>query len=55
MIYKPFKELELSTLGLGNMRLPTIGESGQVNEKKAREIVERHLKKGEVISEWVVK
>ncbi|MDR1195278.1 MAG: hypothetical protein LBL00_02255 [Endomicrobium sp.] len=26
-----------------------------VNEEKARQIIERHLKKGEIISEWVVK
>lgn len=27
----------------------------KVDEEKARQIIERHLKKGEVISEWVVK
>ncbi|MDR2425987.1 MAG: hypothetical protein LBD46_02235 [Endomicrobium sp.] len=26
-----------------------------VNEEKARQIIEKHLKKGEIISEWVVK
>ncbi|MCL2144447.1 MAG: (2Fe-2S) ferredoxin domain-containing protein [Endomicrobia bacterium] len=27
----------------------------RVNEEKARQIIERHLKKGEIISEWVIK
>ena len=27
---------------------------GRINPEKAREIVERHLKKGEVISEWMI-
>ena len=27
----------------------------QVNEEKARQILEKHIKKGEVVSEWVVK
>lgn len=27
---------------------------GRVTEQKAREIVERHLKRGEVISEWMI-
>lgn len=41
MIYKPFKELSLSTLGMGNMRLPTInGQREAIDEAKAREIIE---------------
>lgn len=40
MIYKPFQDLQLSRLGMGNMRLPTIGERGPIDEKKAREIIE---------------
>ncbi len=28
---------------------------GKVDVQKAREIIERHLKKGEVIEEWVIK
>jgi predicted aldo/keto reductase-like oxidoreductase len=40
MLYKPFHDLQLSQLGLGNMRLPTIGERGPIDEKKAREIIE---------------
>lgn len=46
MIYKPFKELNLSLLGMGNMRLPTQGERGPIDEKKAREIVEYAYENG---------
>jgi NADP-reducing hydrogenase subunit HndB len=28
---------------------------GKVNPERAQEIIERHLKKGEVIKEWVIK
>jgi predicted aldo/keto reductase-like oxidoreductase len=40
MIYKPFHELNISTLGMGNMRLPTVGERGPIDEAKARAIIE---------------
>ena len=40
MLYKPFQDLELSCLGMGNMRLPTVGERGPIDEDKAREIIE---------------
>lgn len=40
MIYKPFQDLQLSTLGMGNMRLPTVGERGPIDEKQAQEILE---------------
>ncbi len=41
MIYKPFQELSLSTLGMGNMRLPTInGQREVIDEEKARQIIE---------------
>lgn len=41
MIYKPFQELSLSTLGMGNMRLPTInGQREAIDETRAREIIE---------------
>lgn len=36
MIYKDFKELSLSRLGMGNMRLPT--KLGRINQKKAQEM-----------------
>lgn len=35
---KPFHELNLSCLGMGNMRLPT--ENGAIDREKAREIIE---------------
>lgn len=38
MQYKPFQDLQLSALGMGNMRLPT-GEDGVIDERKAREII----------------
>jgi predicted aldo/keto reductase-like oxidoreductase len=40
MIYKPFHDLNISYQGMGNMRLPTIGERGPIDEEKAREIIE---------------
>ena len=39
MIYKQFKDLKISNLGLGNMRLPTTVERGPIDYEKAREIV----------------
>ena len=40
MIKKDFKDISLSTLGMGNMRLPTTGEKGPIDREKAREIIE---------------
>lgn len=40
MIVKPFQDLMLSQLGMGNMRLPTAHERGPIDESKAREIIE---------------
>ena len=40
MISKNFKDISLSTLGMGNMRLPTAGEKGPIDREKAREIIE---------------
>ena len=42
MIYKQFKNKKLSTLGLGNMRLPHKGEglNAPIDEEKARELIE---------------
>lgn len=40
MIYKPFQGMHLSRLGLGNMRLPTVGDTGPIDEAKARGIIE---------------
>lgn len=42
MIYKKFKDLELSSLGLGMMRLPTVdGNDSDIDEKAAAEIIYR--------------
>jgi predicted aldo/keto reductase-like oxidoreductase len=40
MIYKDFHGLAVSSLGMGNMRLPTVGERGPIDEDKARAIIE---------------
>jgi len=40
MIYKPFHDLNISHLGMGNMRLPTVGERGPIDEEKARKVIE---------------
>jgi predicted aldo/keto reductase-like oxidoreductase len=40
MIYKQFCGLDISYLGMGNMRLPATGERGPINEEKAKKIVE---------------
>jgi len=40
MIYKPFHDLSISHLGMGNMRLPTVGERGPIDEEKARKVIE---------------
>ena len=44
MIYKDFKELSLSRLGMGNMRLPT--KLGRINQKKAQEIIDYAMEQG---------
>ena len=40
MIYKQFGDLKLSHLGMGNMRLPTVGERGPIDKPKARKVIE---------------
>ena len=40
MIYKPFHELNISQLGMGLMRLPTVEERGPIDEGKARKMIE---------------
>ena len=46
MIKRPFKDIELSLLGMGNMRLPIMdgGKDKDIDYEKASEITER-LKK----------
>ncbi len=46
MIYKSFQELQLSQLGMGNMRLPTLEGNGGIDERKAREILEYAFENG---------
>jgi len=40
MLYKSFKDKKLSWLGMGAMRLPTIGDRGPIDEPKARALIE---------------
>jgi len=40
MLYNEFKELSLSNLGFGAMRLPVTGKNGPVDEKKVFDMVE---------------
>ena len=44
MIYKDFKGLSLSQLGMGNMRLPT--KFGRIDQKKAQEIIDYAMEQG---------
>ena len=47
MIYKPFKELQLSTLGLGCMRFPVIdGKSDQIDETETAKLVAYAMEQG---------
>ncbi len=47
MIYRKFQDLELSGLGLGMMRLPTVdGNDAVVDEEKAAEMIDYAIKNG---------
>jgi predicted aldo/keto reductase-like oxidoreductase len=46
MIYKKFKALELSWLGLGIMRMPVVGKNGPIDTEKAMALVEHAYKNG---------
>ena len=47
MIYKPFQNLKLSTLGFGCMRLPTVdGNDANVNEAEAAKLIARAMEGG---------
>ena len=39
VIYKPFHHLKLSTLGMGNMRLPTLG-AGPIRQPAAHRLIQ---------------
>jgi len=45
MNYKPFKDISLSRLGMGNMRLP-MNENKQIDYPKAHEIIDRAYDQG---------
>lgn len=47
MIYNKFQDLELSALGMGNMRLPVIdGDDSKIDVEKAREMLDYCMKSG---------
>ncbi len=48
MICKPFKDITLSALGMGNMRLPTVGDvpHGEIDEARAQEIIDYAMNNG---------
>jgi predicted aldo/keto reductase-like oxidoreductase len=46
MIYKPFKDLRVSWLGMGAMRLPTIAEKGPIDEPAARALIDCAYERG---------
>ena len=46
MQYKKFQDLKLSTLGMGNMRLPTTEERGPIDREPARKIIEHAYESG---------
>lgn len=46
MIYKPFKNQNISRLGMGNMRLPTTGERGPIDRDKAQEMIDYAVSRG---------
>lgn len=48
MIHKKFKDIELSTLGMGNMRLPTLNNvpHGEIDYGRAQEIIDYAMSHG---------
>lgn len=44
MIYKPFQGMQLSRLGMGNMRLPVRG--GKIDRQKAQEMIDYAMEQG---------
>ena len=41
MIFRKFKDLDISALGMGCMRFPTHGEDNQVDMEKTAEIIKK--------------
>ena len=47
MIYKKFKDIELSALGMGAMRLPVVnGNDAEIDKKAANEMVDYAIEHG---------
>ena len=46
MLYKEFKGLKLSALGLGCMRLPTKGANSEIDEEMTAQMVEYSMQQG---------
>ena len=46
MIFRKFKDLDISALGMGCMRFPTHGEDNQVDMEKTAEMVDLAMKSG---------
>lgn len=48
MTYKEFKDMELSALGMGNMRLPTVNDvpHGEIDYARAQEIIDYAMSHG---------
>ena len=47
MLYKKFQDLELSALGMGAMRLPTVeGKDGEIDEQATFEMVDIAMASG---------
>ena len=47
MVYKSFKDLKLSALGMGAMRLPVIdGDDGKIDEAAAAKMVDIAMEQG---------
>ncbi|MDE6253050.1 MAG: aldo/keto reductase [Lachnospiraceae bacterium] len=46
MIYKKFQDIELSALGMGAMRLPTVENYSDIDEKATQEMVDYAMEHG---------
>lgn len=46
MIYRKFKDLDISALAFGAMRLPTTGKDSEIDEQKTQELIDRAIEAG---------
>ena len=46
MIYKKFQDKQLSVLGMGCMRFPTLEGTNEIDEKQTEEMFDYAIKKG---------